>query len=106
MSSYSREQSYREKALKMYPWVCGRCGREFEGKKLRELTVHHRDHNHEYNPSDGSNWELLCIYCHDNEHQRYLEAAAQGPIKQEEQPSSTYQAFAGLKNLLEKKDSE
>ena len=24
-----REQGYRERALKMYPWVCGRCGREF-----------------------------------------------------------------------------
>ncbi|MFA7667514.1 MAG: HNH endonuclease, partial [Burkholderiaceae bacterium] len=20
------------------------------------------------NPPDGSNWELLCLYCHDNEH--------------------------------------
>ena len=24
-----REKTYREKALKMYPWVCARCGREF-----------------------------------------------------------------------------
>jgi predicted HNH restriction endonuclease len=24
-----REKGYREKALKMYPWVCGRCAREF-----------------------------------------------------------------------------
>jgi len=24
-----RKQSYRERALKMYPWVCGRCAREF-----------------------------------------------------------------------------
>ena len=58
-----REKSYRERALKMYPSVCGRCGREFSGKKLRELTVHHRDHNHDYNPPDGSNWELLCNRC-------------------------------------------
>jgi hypothetical protein len=42
---------------------------------VRELTVHHRDHNHDNNPPDGSNWELLCLYCHDNEHQRQLEAA-------------------------------
>jgi len=69
-----REKGYREKALKMYPHVCGRCGREFEGKKLRELTVHHRDHDHDNNPPDGSNWELLCIYCHENEHSRHLEA--------------------------------
>ncbi len=24
-----QEQGYRDKALKMYPWVCGRCAREF-----------------------------------------------------------------------------
>ena len=59
---------YREQALKLFPWVCGRCGREFSGKNLRELTVHHKDHDHSNNPPDGSNWELLCIYCHDEEH--------------------------------------
>ena len=69
-----RQKSYRERALKMYPWVCGKCAREFSGKKVRELTVHHRDHNHDNNPPDGSNWELLCIYCHDNEHQRDIDA--------------------------------
>ena len=58
-SRQQREQGYREKALKLFPWVCGRCGREFEGKKLRELTVHHRDHNHDNNPPDGSNSQLL-----------------------------------------------
>ena len=70
----ARLSDYRAKALKMYPWICGRCCREFERENLRELTVHHRDHNHDNNPSDGSNWELLCLYCHDNEHQRQLEA--------------------------------
>ena len=59
-----REMGYRDKALKMYPHVCGRCAREFAGKRLSELTVHHRDHNHDNNPQDGSNWELLCLYCH------------------------------------------
>ncbi|MBN2645721.1 MAG: HNH nuclease family protein [Desulfuromonadaceae bacterium] len=68
-----RQESYREQALKLFPHVCGRCCREFEGKKLRELTVHHRDHNHDNNPSDGSNWELLCLYCHEQEHVRSLE---------------------------------
>ena len=24
------------------------------------------------NPPDGSNWENLCIYCHDDEHSRGL----------------------------------
>ena len=62
-----REAGYREQALKLFPSVCGRCSREFEGKKLRELTVHHKDHNHDNNPPDGSNWEVLCIYCHDHE---------------------------------------
>ena len=66
-----REKTYRERALKLFPWVCGRCGREFSGKRLKELTVHHKDHNHDNNPPDGSNWELLCLYCHENEHNRY-----------------------------------
>ncbi|MDH5193616.1 MAG: YajD family HNH nuclease [Nitrospira sp.] len=56
--------------MKLFPWVCARCGREFDGKKLSQLTVHHKDHNHHNNPQDGSNWELLCLYCHENEHQR------------------------------------
>ena len=53
----TREAGYREQALKIYPWVCGRCTREFTRENLRELTVHHRDHNHDNNPKDGSNWE-------------------------------------------------
>jgi hypothetical protein len=65
-----QEKTYRGRALKMFPKICGRCGREFSGKKVRELTVHHKDHNHDNNPPDGSNWELLCLYCHDNEHSR------------------------------------
>jgi hypothetical protein len=65
-----KETTYRERALKLFPHVCARCGRELSGKRLRELTVHHKDHNHDHNPPDGSNWELLCIYCHDNEHGR------------------------------------
>lgn len=68
-----RLAGYREQALKLYPWVCARCTREFSGKKVRELTVHHKDHNHDNNPPDGSNWELLCIYCHDHEHTRGIQ---------------------------------
>src|SRR5437870_6425283 len=49
-----REKTYRAQALKLYPWICARCGREFSGTKLRELTVHHKDHNHDHNPPDGS----------------------------------------------------
>ena len=70
----ARKTGYRERALQMYPHLCASCGREFEGKRLKELTVHHKDHNHEYNPPDGSNWELLCIYCHDHEHEKLLDA--------------------------------
>jgi hypothetical protein len=101
-----REQGYREKALKIYPWICARCGREFTGKRLRELTVHHKDHNHDNNPPDGSNWELLCLYCHDNEHARYLEQDwYEDPQPGETQsPSSTYRPFADLATLLKKKE--
>ena len=73
----TRSKGYREISLKMYPWVCGRCAREFTNANVSELTVHHRDHNHDNNPQDGSNWELLCVYCHDNEHQRQLEARSE-----------------------------
>jgi len=100
-----REQTYREQALKLYPWICARCGREFGGKKLRELTVHHKDHDHDNNPADGSNWELLCLYCHDNEHERYQVADAYSgatPGGQQE-PASTYKPFADLGNLLKRK---
>jgi len=100
-----RQKGYRERALKLFPPVCGRCAREFSGKKLRELTVHHRDHNHENNPPDGSNWELLCIYCHDNEHQRHSVAewyAEPTPGGEKKDPSMTYRPFEGLGNLLKK----
>lgn len=46
----NEEQSYRARALKLFPWVCAHCGREFDGKKLSQLTVHHKDHNHDNNP--------------------------------------------------------
>jgi len=100
MGSFAQGHGYREQALKLYPWVCARCAREFSGKQLKQLTVHHKDHNHDNNPFDGSNWELLCIYCHDNEHQRYLEAEAQGSVSKNEQPTATYKAFAGLEDLF------
>lgn len=103
MTAIGRSESgdnYREQALKLYPWVCARCAREFAGKQLRMLTVHHKDHNHNHNPPDGSNWELLCIYCHDNEHQRYMEADAQGDVRREEPAAGTCRPFAELDALL------
>ena len=73
-----KKVEYRNQALKILPWVCAKCGRDFSGKNLRELTVHHKDHNYRNNPPDGSNWELLCLYCHDDEHAENPDAAAQG----------------------------
>ncbi|NLI82861.1 MAG: HNH nuclease family protein [Deltaproteobacteria bacterium] len=99
-----REKTYRERALKLFPWICARCGREFSGKRLRELTVHHKDHNHDNNPPDGSNWELLCLFCHDNEHARYVEQDSLEPLPREEtKPSTSYKAFASLESLLKGK---
>lgn len=104
-----RAKTYREQALKLYPWICGRCEREFTRANLPELTVHHRNHNHDDNPADGSNWELLCLYCHDNEHQRQLEAHGQGHVSATTKSAAgsadnaTHNPFADLKNLLNDK---
>lgn len=98
----SNESGYREQALKVLPWICARCAREFNGKNLRELTVHHKDHDHRNNPPDGSNWELLCLYCHDNEHMRELEAANRSPDAGPgaARPAARHQPFANLKDLI------
>jgi 5-methylcytosine-specific restriction endonuclease McrA len=102
MSSYS---SYRDRALKLLPWVCARCGREFTYKNLRQLDVHHKDHDHTNNPPDGSNWELLCVYCHDDEHSRHETARAYGkPKTGRKAEPSTYKPFEGLDKLLGKDD--
>ena len=95
-----RDQGYREQALKIYPWICGRCAREFTRGNLRELTVHHRDHDHDNNPADGSNWELLCIYCHDNEHARSVDPSAPGEARQ---VGATFTPFGDLGELLKRK---
>ena len=100
-----RDQGYREQALKIYPWICGRCAREFTRANLRELTVHHRDHNHDNNPPNGSNWELLCLYCHDNEHQRQLEAGGSSATGVGAGgTAATHSPFANLKAMLGKPD--
>jgi hypothetical protein len=61
---------YREQSLRIHGLICAKCAREFEQKDRHLLTVHHRDGNHNYNPPDGSNWENLCVYCHEDEHTR------------------------------------
>ena len=112
-ASDERAAGYREQALKLYPWVCGRCGRGFERSNLRELTVHHKDMDHDNNPPDGSNWELLCLYCHDNEHQMFEEriaaiAAGRDPDANggggtgSKAADTTHRPFDGLADLLKK----
>ena len=97
-----REKGYREQALKLYPWVCGRCTREFTHANVRELTVHHVDHNHDNNPSDGSNWELLCIYCHDEEHTKYVSFIRYGSGSDSVVAPATHNPFADLKQKMDK----
>ena len=99
-----RGHSYRDRALKMFPWICGKCEREFTRDNLIELTVHHKDHNHDNNTADGSNWELLCVYCHDHEHSKYLDAEVSTTIgnNELERERSTSKPFANLKDLLNK----
>ena len=103
-----RSKSYRERAMKLFPHVCARCAREFSGKRLQELTVHHKDHDHTNNPNDGSNWELLCIYCHDHEHEKYKIADYyEGPATSHDTKTvSTFNPFAGLDALIKPKEQE
>ena len=98
-----RESGYREQALKLYPWICGRCSREFTRANLHELTVHHRDHDHDNNPPGGSNWELLCLYCHDNEHARYLDDPAGTSADSGTGQQASHKGLSGLADMLKKK---
>jgi hypothetical protein len=97
-----RQAGYRLRALKLFPHVCARCGREFEGRRLRELTVHHKDFNHDHNPPDGSNWELLCLYCHDDEHapDSLRSLGDISAIPHAAGPSPIVNPFAGLDGLI------
>ncbi|MFD2230583.1 YajD family HNH nuclease [Alkalimarinus sediminis] len=98
-----RERGYREQALKLYPWICGRCAREFTRRNLSELTVHHVDHNHDNNPPDGSNWELLCIYCHDQEHEKLVNGDLYGGTSNSASSPATFSPFADLKEKMNSK---
>ena len=98
----ARAAGYRERALKLFPHVCASCAREFSGARMKELTVHHKDHNHDNNPPDGGNWELLCLYCHDAEHSRDLDAPLISQTRASNQPATpaSHNPFEGLKDLL------
>ena len=101
-----REAGYREQSLRLHPWVCGRCGREFTRANLHELTVHHKDHNHNNNPADGSNWENLCLYCHDHEHQKYSEFVQgyDGLADNKKEEAATFNPFADLAKMMGKEE--
>jgi hypothetical protein len=69
------------------------------------LTVHHKDHNHDNNPPDGSNWENLCVYCHDNEHQRHVDQVrGYTGLADTPTPTATHKPFAGLADMLEERN--
>lgn len=102
-----RKKGYRDQALKLFPHVCASCRREFSGKRLTELTVHHKDHDHNNNPPDGHNWELLCIYCHDHEHEKYKmrgHASGLSSAKKDILPS-VFKPFEGLDALFPKSET-
>lgn len=99
LNAEKRAQGYREQALKLFPWVCGRCGRSFDHSNLKQLEVHHKNSNHHDNPPDGSNWELLCTYCHEHEHAKLLDA--QGRTDTTGSPAAAmHNPFADLKAKL------
>jgi predicted HNH restriction endonuclease len=97
-----REAGYRAQALKLFPWVCGRCARTFTHTNLQLLEVHHKNSNHNDNPPDGSNWELLCTYCHENEHSKLKDMEGRN-ITNNTPPTSTFNPFADLKARMEAK---
>lgn len=98
-------EDYREKSLAIHGLVCARCGKEFDASNRHLLTVHHKDGNHHNNPPDGSNWENLCVYCHDNEHGRYADDMSEetAHVSEESSDSISHKPFAALADLLNKK---
>ena len=97
-----RAAGYREQALKLYPWVCGGCARTFTHSNLQLLEVHHKNGNHDDNPSDGSNWELLCTYCHEHEHSKFKDSAGRSDTSHE-LSAATHNPFEDLKARMESK---
>ena len=83
-------EDYRAKSLAINSLVCARCGREFAESQRQLLTVHHKDGNHHNNPADGSNWENLCVYCHEDVHSRGVLAEYLGSDAQSREVSLVY----------------
>jgi hypothetical protein len=84
-------EDYREKSLALYGFICARCGREFDESTRHLLTVHHKDGNHDNNPPDGSNWENLCVYCHEDVHSRGILGEYLGGAPSRSDSSLAYQ---------------
>lgn len=97
-----RAEGYRAQALKLFPWVCGKCARTFTHSNLQLLEVHHKNNNHDDNPPDGSNWELLCTYCHEHEHSKLRDYEGRSGADAATAPS-TFNPFADLKARLQAK---
>lgn len=99
-----RAAGYRAQALKLYPWVCGLCARTFTHSNLQLLEVHHKNGNHDDNPPDGSNWELLCTYCHEHEHSKVKDMAGRD-VSATASSAATFNPFADLKARMASKKS-
>ena len=97
-----RAAGYRAQALKLFPWVCGVCARTFTHANLQLLEVHHKNGNHDDNPPDGGNWELLCTYCHEHEHSKLKDMAGRTDAGSA-LSAATHNPFADLKAMLESK---
>jgi hypothetical protein len=84
---------------------CTRISAHGAAANSRARNCASKDHNHDNNPPDGSNWELLCLYCHDNEHQEYLDEETFGKAgpSGSKGPIATYRPFEALADLLRKK---
>ena len=94
--------SYREQSLRIHPWVCAKCNKEFYINNIHLLTIHHKDGDHNNNPPDGRNWEHLCVYCHDNEHKRMLDgeqSKSSGAENYKDNSGLTHNPFAALKKI-------
>ena len=110
--SRTADEAYRERALALYGLICARCGREFDNANRHLLTIHHKDGNHQNNPPDGSNWEPLCVYCHEDSHSRellgdYMDGSTGGKessLVYQEAPQTGWNALGDkLRKVLEDK---
>jgi HNH endonuclease len=93
-------EDYRERSLAIHGLICARCAREFDESNRSLLTVHHRDGNHFNNPPDGSNWENLCVYCHEDAHSRGVLGEYLQGSSGDRQSETVYRSSTG--ELLEK----